>query len=72
MMKKGIVDSVQGDTVTVYFPDMDNMKTPGLIVLQSCFVEFKQEHKLKVNDVVSVIFWSDNMKDGAVIGRANI
>ncbi len=72
MIKKGIVDSIQGDMVTVCFPDMDNMKTPGLAVLQSPFTEVKQPHKLKINDVVAVVFYSDNMKDGAVIGRADL
>lgn len=72
MIKKGIVDSIQGGSVTVCFPDMDNIKTPGIIVLQSPFSELKQSHKLKVHDVVSVVFYSDNMKDGAVIGRADL
>lgn len=72
MIKKGIVDSIQGDSVTVCFPDMDNIKTPGIIVLQSPFVELKQDHKLQINDVVAVIFYTDNMKDGALIGRANL
>lgn len=69
MVLKGIVDSIETGSVTVCFPEMDNIKTPGLIVLQSPFVDIKQDHKLKVNDVVAVLFWSDNMKDGAVIGR---
>ena len=71
MIKKGIVDSIQGDSVTVCFPDMDNIKTPGIIVLQSSFSELKQDHKLQVHDVVVVVFYSDNMKDGAVIGRVD-
>lgn len=72
MIKKGIIDSIQAGSVTVCFPDMDNIKTPGLIVIQSPFTEIKQNHKLQVNDVVAVIFWSDSMKDGAVIGRVDL
>lgn len=72
MIKKGIVDSIEAGSVTVCFPDMDNIKTPGLIVIQSPFVEINQDHKLKVHDVVAVMFWSDNMKNGAVIGRADV
>lgn len=69
MVRKGVVDSIANGKVTVWFPDMDNVRTPELPVIQSPFTQVNQELQLQINDIVYVLFWGNNMMDGIVIGR---
>ncbi|HYE80881.1 MAG TPA: hypothetical protein VEG39_01805 [Clostridia bacterium] len=95
MNKKGKVDSIAGDKVTVWFPDMDNVRTTELPVMKFVLDQVDVgitdvligssgepttitgkmsgtlTQKLNIGDVVLVMFWSGNMKDGAVIGRVD-
>lgn len=62
MIKKGFISTISGSNARVTFPDLDKSVTPSLSICPHVGA-------LNIGDSVIVVFWNDNLSDGAIIGK---
>ena len=64
MIKKGFISALSGDKARVTFPDLDELVTYELPICHHV-------GGLSTNEPVLVAFWSNNMADGAIVGKVS-